>query len=368
MKVVWPISLIFILSLGILVSCNDEENPIITDSFDRGTMLEDWADLIIIPAFTTYQEKLNALQAAQNSFQVEATVSSLQSLREAYLSAYKAWQGVAMFDIGKAEQIGLRNYTNIFPTDVESIEENVASQIYNLELPSTWAVQGFPALDYLLFGLSESADEVLSLLESSGYSLYLEALVFRLVHISGEVITDWQGAYRESFITNDGASATASVDKMVNDYLFYYERFLRAGKIGIPAGVFSGNTLPESVEAYHSNIYSKELFLESLDAVEDFFLGISHDGNTQGQSLESYLIHRANEAMTANVAPDILMQFDLARTRASALTDSFSEQVISDNSKLLETYDELQKAVVLMKVDMMQAFNIQVDYVDADGD
>ena len=35
---------------------------------------------------------------------------------------------------------------------------------------------------------------------------------------------------------------------------------------------------------------------------------------------------------------------------------------------MLETYDELQKAVVLLKVDMLQVLNIKVDFVDADGD
>jgi hypothetical protein len=35
---------------------------------------------------------------------------------------------------------------------------------------------------------------------------------------------------------------------------------------------------------------------------------------------------------------------------------------------MLQTYDELQKNVILLKVDMLQALNINVDYVDADGD
>ena len=40
----------------------------------------------------------------------------------------------------------------------------------------------------------------------------------------------------------------------------------------------------------------------------------------------------------------------------------------NDNSQMLKTYDELQKAVVLLKVDMLQAFSVNVDYVDGDGD
>lgn len=35
---------------------------------------------------------------------------------------------------------------------------------------------------------------------------------------------------------------------------------------------------------------------------------------------------------------------------------------------MTQAYDALQMAVVYLKVDMVQAFNISVDYVDADGD
>jgi hypothetical protein len=35
---------------------------------------------------------------------------------------------------------------------------------------------------------------------------------------------------------------------------------------------------------------------------------------------------------------------------------------------MLETYNELQRNVVFIKVDMLQALSIDVDYVDADGD
>ena len=35
---------------------------------------------------------------------------------------------------------------------------------------------------------------------------------------------------------------------------------------------------------------------------------------------------------------------------------------------MLITYDIIQVAVVLLKVDMLQALNINVDYIDADGD
>jgi hypothetical protein len=50
------------------------------------------------------------------------------------------------------------------------------------------------------------------------------------------------------------------------------------------------------------------------------------------------------------------------------LDDDLSNQVSSDNVKMTEAYDVLQLAVVSLKVDMIQAMNINIDYVDADGD
>ena len=69
-----------------------------------------------------------------------------------------------------------------------------------------------------------------------------------------------------------------------------------------------------------------------------------------------------------DLAAFISTQFNMVRSESNGLSEDFFQQVESDNSKMLMTYDELQKNVVLMKVDMFQALNIRVDFVDADGD
>ena len=381
MRVILHFLLVFSMTMGLLISCgggddneggengNNEVPVEVSRSFDRGSMLEDWADLIIIPAFNSYSQKIVQLVATKDAFIADPSSSTIDDLRQAHLSAYICWQRVAMFDIGKAEEIGLSNFTNVYPTNIDSIEAHVASQSFNLELPSNFAAQGFPALDYLLYGLGESDDAVLSQLQSSGYSHYLDVLVSRLSNLTDEVVTDWNGNYRATFINDDGASATASTDRLVNDFLFYYERFLRAGKIGIPSGVFSVDPLPATVESFYSKTDSKILFMEGLSAVEAFFRGASHDDKTViGESLESYIRHIEREGFSAGLADDILSQLDSARSQSELLSDDFTQQIATDNSVMRATYDELQKAVILLKVDMMQAFNIQVDFIDADGD
>lgn len=351
-------------------SCSDpfEGKEVFTDNFDRRAMLEDWADLIIIPSFEYYQKALSNLKDSEQEFRTNNSDLSFENLKSAYIEAYLAWQKVSIFDIGKAEEIGLRNFTNIYPTNVETIEININSGNYNLELPSNFSSQGFPALDYLLFGSAQTTEEIKNKLGSNNYQLYLRDLVDRLFNLSLSVLNDWKTTYRETFINNDGSSGTASVDKTVNDFLYYYEKFLRAGKIGIPAGIFSGNSMPQLCEAPYSKIYSKQLFLAGFQATIDFFTGAGYSTDTLGQSLSSYLQHRMEQTEGPNLSREILNQWNLAETEALKLSDSFVDQINMDNIKMLATYDELQKATIILKVDMMQALNIQVDYVDADGD
>lgn len=364
--------LIFITTVVLMTSssCGDKNdtNPIFTDNFDRKEMLTHWADEIILPAYTNYVNQTEQLVSAKNLFKDNPDNNNFNNLKAAYLKAYESWQQVAMFDIGAAEQIGLRNFTNVYPTDTTAIQANIQSQNYNLELPSNFDTQGFPALDYLLYGTADDDSGILLQLSNPDQVQYLNDLINRIHSLSTQVLADWTSGYRDEFINNSGSSGTASVDKLVNDYLFYFERFLRAGKVGIPAGIFTGNTLSNTVEAPYSSIYSKEFFNIALASFIDFYNGTSYDSATTGPSLKDYLLYVQEQNNTEDIASSIEQQLAIAQNASEILSDSFKEQIENDHTKMLQVYDELQKVVILLKVDMMQALNIQIDYVDADGD
>ena len=375
MKPSLHLSVKFGLLICLFVLCNmgcglfsDDKPDEPRDQFDRAVMLTDWADILIIPNYTNYLSKLESLNSAKDQFSTVQDNGSFNSFRSAYLDAYEAWQYVSMYEIGMAEQIGLRNYTNIYPTDVEGILSNINTPSVELSLPSNFDAQGFPALDYLLYGSADSDEAIISYLLESGPQSYVDRLITRLVQLTTEVLDDWQGGYRTTFIENDESSATASVDKLVNDYLFYYEKFLRAGKVAIPAGVFTGSELPGLVEAPYSRIYSKELLSAGLDATIKFFNGESLDGQSTGISIADYLDHNTEAISSIFVSHTINDQWEVIRDQLASVENDLYSQVENDNSQMLSLYDEMQKNVVSLKVDMMMALNIQVDFVDADGD
>ncbi|WP_235297349.1 imelysin family protein [Portibacter marinus] len=342
------LSLIFLITL--FTGCEQSFIPETKDNFDRELMLENWVDLHIKPGYAQYLSALNELAIKNVDFKTAPSTSTLDALRNTYLQAYESWQMVALFEIGEAEKLGMRGYTNTYPTNIEKVKSNIEQQNINLALPSTRVAQGFPALDYMLFDKIK-ADELVEKLSANDCSAYLDLLISRLQKLATQVNDSWNVEERSSFVQNP-----ESVDRMVNDFLFYYEKYLRAGKVGIPAGVFSGDPLPMNVEAPYSSKYSKNLLLTALNAAQAFF--------NADNSLADYL-----EFMDkGEIAIAINNHWEQAKRLLKDIDPSLKDQINENNLQLLEVYDELQKAVVLLKVDMLQALSIQVDYVDADGD
>ncbi len=343
-------------------------------NFERGPMLINWTDNIIIPGYIEFSAQLTDLSASFEIFSSDPTEINLQALRRAWLSAYKTWQRVDMFEIGPAETAGLRLGINTYPSDTEKIELNATGGSYDLTLPSNRDAKGFPALDYLINGLGSSDADIIAILgdasASDTYLVYIDALIADMQSLSGQVLEDWQQGYRDTFVNNDGASATASVDRFVNDYIFYYEKFLRAGKMGIPLGVFSGGALPGNLEAYHAHeTVSNDLFLVGLQATQDFFNGKHFDGSQNGESLATYLDALNTVKNGEDLNKIINDQFNTARAEVTGL-GSFRTEIEGNNppTDMLMAYDEVQRAVPLLKVDMVSAMSISIDFVDADGD
>ncbi len=366
-------ALLLALVATIWIGCGDdmtggEDTP--NDQFDRGTMLAHWADGFIIPGYRSYLESIDSLQEKADRFVLNPSLSRLNDLRNNYRFSYNAWQEVSMFEIGKAEELLLRNNTNIYPTNTVEILDNISSGSYNLALPSTNDQQGFPAIEYLIYGLADTDQQIVDqFINDPNYNTYLTDLTSRMTSLAREVYNDWTNGYRETFINDDGSSASSSVNRMVNDYLFYYERFFRSGKIGIPAGYFSGSPLSNLVEARYTQPLpiNKSLYTNAYTSVKNFFKGESkYIGN--GPSLESYLDYIKDLTDGADISEAISSAMINVETVSSDLDNDLAKQVLVDNNKMLATYDALQIITVLLKVDMLSALNISVDYVDADGD
>ena len=189
-----------------------------------------------------------------------------------------------------------------------------------------------------------------------------------MIQDSNDVLNYWE-SNKSDFLNSTENTSTSSMNMMVNDFIYYYEKGFRANKIGIPGGVFSSGPLTKNVEGYFSKNHSKVLALESYKAIMRFYNGVNIEGNNYpGSSLKSIVINLDNNQNENNLGNRITDKMVVANQRISELEDNFINQINNDNTKFLQVFDAVQEVVVLLKVDMLQLLNINVDYVDADGD
>ena len=162
-------------------SSNDELN-----SFDHTEMLTNWVDNIIIPSITNFDNSLEIFKESATTFVNAPTTETLSNLKEAWLSSFLKWQHVEMFDIGLSEEIYYKNRINLYPTNVERIENNISNLNYDLDKPVNFSAQGLNSIDYLLFGIGENEVEIISKFsdENLKSAKYLTDLVDKMVSLT----------------------------------------------------------------------------------------------------------------------------------------------------------------------------------------
>lgn len=367
-------SLIF--SFIFLFSCSeDNSTPASSDNYDRKELLSNLVNNIIIPAHQNFNNQLQLFGSTVTSFDDDRSISNLEMIQDQFIVAYRAWQYIEMFNIGYAEEIYYASKMNIYPANTTRILENINSDNVDLDGNSNqFSAQGFPAIDYLLFGLAENNIQILDIysIDNNSTFTYLNLLVSKMIENTDAVIDYWE-TNSQDFINSTGNTSSSSLNMLANDFVYYYEKGLRANKIGIPAGVWSGE-LPQNVEAYYKSDISKILAIEGLQACTNFFKGIHFgESQTNGEGLYDYLAYLddtnySDSSMFIGLQDDILDSFDNSMIKLEQLNNNFALQIETDNIKMLEAYDAIQQGVVRLKTNMLSILGISVDYYDADGD
>lgn len=343
---------------------------------NRQVILTHWADNIIIPAYANFKVKFDAMKVKSDAFTSAPNITTLTEFRSAWVEAYLEWQKVEVFEFGPADQVTLRNFFNIYPTDVAGITSNINDPSVNLDLPTSYARQGFPALDYLINGVGSDDAQIISFYTSGADAAkrvaYITRITDRMNTLLSTVISGWS-TYRDTFITKTGLDIGSSFGNVVNAYVLYYERFIRSGKIGIPSGstIATGGTInPDKVEAYYKKDISLALAKNAHAAATDFFNGKNVNTGADGPSFKSYLdALDAKDAVSGTTLSQIVNdQFAVITGHLNGLSPDLSQQVQSNNQPVVDTYTAMQKLVRIIKVDMTSAMSVTITYTDNDGD
>ena len=358
------VSLIFLASCGGGDS-NENIPPQSNDDFDRTVCLANIYDNIAMVAFDEFQEKLEALDMSTNEYkETPNDVSLLNTLRDDWYEAYIAWQHVEVFShFGIGEDILYGFKMNTYPTDINRTQ-NILNGIAQFN-PAYNDNQGFPALEYLIYGVADNDQEISTILSEPNALVLIGNIVSEMKANTSSVYS-WWTKNRTTIVDDNSSTATSSLNLLINDFVYHYEKGFRTNKFGIPCGYFSGGqTFAEKTEGYYAGNISKTLALSSLYSISNVFEGRSHsDGSVIGESMYTYLKYLQEDTL----ADEILTKLDEVEVSINNLENDFAVQVNTNNNELLNTFNLIQSVVAKFKIDMMMAMGVGVDYISGDGD
>ncbi|MES2590641.1 MAG: imelysin family protein [Bacteroidota bacterium] len=348
-----------------------EEEVTPESSFDKVLMLTNIGENLVIPAYSNFKISIDSLYYLNSLFTSSPSSTNLANVQSQFLKAYTYYQWVSTFEFGPGENELIRANFNIFPCDTLQIKNKIAAGDFNFSSVESFDAKGFPALDFLLYGNDHDNNNVLAQYTTDGNAAnrknYLTAIINELKNKTDLVISGWNaGNYIATFKNNTGSDVGGSIGMLVNQLNYDFE-LLKNAKVGIPLGKKTlGTPMPEKVEALYST-QSLALVTEHLKSIENIYLG-RNVLNVDGLGLDDYLVH-VNAQHSSGALNDVIKAtFSSAKAKLALITGPLSQAVITNTTTVDAAYAELQKLVVLLKVDMPSALGVLITYQDNDGD
>lgn len=356
-------ALLSVLFLSLLLSACDrnQKDPCATD-FNQQALLENLGNNHILPQYLALQQAIVAMEQAAQTFTNSPSAAALDSLRNNFRQAYLAWQAVAIFEFGPAENLQLRTALNSFPLFVQRLEDGISSGVYDLETPAYSFARGFPALDYLLFHTDPAS--LVTAFGNANRKAYLLAVIAQLKTKINAVVQAWQQGYLATFTTTTGVATGTPISLLVNQLCAHFET-IKNERLGTPLGVkVSYVASPERVEAYYSG-WSIELAIAAIEASQRIFQGGS------GQGLDDYLQAAGAEKDGRPLVEIINAQYQTAIQGLRALQPAtLSQAIVNSNQAARAAYAHVLNQVVYLKTDLPSLLCVSITYVDNvdDGD
>ncbi|TXC76962.1 imelysin family protein [Luteibaculum oceani] len=360
-----------LLTGALLLSSCDEKNtpPVISDCvFDLQGMQASYR--------LEAASRSEAIQAAVGRIHTELVTkfaetpnqASLDRMREDFVNAYLLYQGFAGFDIGQGfdyrEGTFFNEWANTFPTNTDSIETRISQGKLNLTNASRLLL-GFPALEYMLYGIEPTDAEIINRYQNDGNAVMMGIRqAFYLEQLFRDINEFWTGDESEFFNLSSGSGDGSPLALMVNSLVKDFE-FNKNFKLKSPAGRYNGgNPQPEQAEG---KFMDKTISLAKANY--QYNKTLLYGTNSNGESISNGILAYV-ECIDPTVSAAITDQFNFIDGLWMELQDPFSE-IVNDSQKLEKLnilINELQKLTPALKAQMTSVLNVRITYQDNDGD
>ena len=364
----------------IIFSCKKSSAPAVNNnnSVAKDSILVNIGNNIILPSYQAYLVAVNSLDSSIIDFNQGPNSTKLSNVQVLFKNAYITWQSVSEYNGLGPASINIPPFTglNLFPVNTTLVDNNISaigSTTININSFANQAAKGFPALDYLLFGSSNTTllTDFTTDANAANRKQYLALVSGDIKTETNTIVAAWSpagGNYINTFISSSGTSVSSSLGLLLNSVDQDLE-ILKNYRLGAPLGlIFTSTTSPTQVEAYYSGI-SAQLAVTQLKAIQSIYLGTGTNGN--GLGLTTYLVDsKAIYATINGPTLDSTIKAEIASTITDleGVADPLSATIQTNPTLANKAFNETQQLVVLLKTDVPSLLGVAITYGDNDGD
>jgi predicted lipoprotein len=197
---------------------------------DHGTIARAALSEVIRPGYAAFAEEVASLNETVGALCKEPSAASLDASKQAFAATVAAWSKVEILRFGPITDD--RRYERLFywpdPKGLgpKQIQEALAKHDESVTRPDALAgksvaLQGLPALEYLLFG--DGAETLAAKAGESAFRCaFAHAVAANIASIAKSVVEDWRegSPYEEAFLTPDPQGSVYRAPKEVTLDLF----------------------------------------------------------------------------------------------------------------------------------------------------
>lgn len=384
-----------LLASSPLYGCGDDSGPVggglsEEELAERQEIASSIGENVVMPLLQTCSERAQELKQAVDAHVSEQTVESLSSAREAWVSAFSAWQQCELLQFGPAGMattsaggLDLRDPIYSWPLSNPCVADIaiVDGSYDDGELADALNVnaRGLDTLEYLLFGFAETntcapnnrinADGTWDALGEETREerrlAYASRVAAEVASVSAELHNTWD----DSFLTELEGTGSAGVYRnaqealnAISDAMFYLEKETKDMKMALPAGI-SGCIEETCLDDVESRFAAQSL--EAIIANTEAFAMIYYGGEVDGDSPGFDDLLRSIGA--SEVAETMEAQIDDALARLTALPTPLEAAIVDEPEAFADAFEAMRELNVTLKTSFVGVLDLELPQ-RAEGD
>ncbi len=358
---VWTVFCCLFITTSFIIGCigcseddEDVDDKGESEAYDAATMLNDFANTVVLATYTDLDNKAGELLMAVKALTEDTTQANLEKAQEAWVATRTPWEQSEAFLFGPVDTQGLDPALDSWPVDRVSLQEvldggkELTADFVKDGLEDTQ--KGFHTIEFLLFRegdqrkVSDITDRELE---------YLVASTEYLKESTSQLRLAWapEGENFSNTVASAGKegnavyrSQSSAVQEMVNGMITIADEVAN-GKISDPYNE-KDTTLVESQFSFNSI----SDFQDNIRGIQNVYMG---KFTNDGQGLNEF-VNDVDVDLDSRFQSEVQNAIDTI----GAIPDPFRDSITSNRSAVQTAIDAVSKVQLTLEQDILPLIQV----------